>query len=161
MNGRHGWRMRLRGLGYRVTLPRQAVLAELEKADGHLTAKDIFIRVQELYPACGFNTVYRTLDMLVSAGIVNRLDFGDGQAHFELVSRTGSKPRHHHHILCVNCGKVVDYDDFMDEEELFFGKVVKYLSKKFDFNITDHELTFKGLCGECSRLKAAGAQNRR
>ncbi len=149
MRNGHGWRGRLRGLGYRITLPRQAVLAELEKAAGHLSAKELFVRVQRFCPACGLNTVYRTLEMLVEAGMVLRSDFGDGQARYELASRPGRKP-HHHHLLCVRCGKVVDYEDFMDEERALFGRIEKGLSKKFDFSITDHELTFKGICGACA-----------
>lgn len=152
MRGRHGWGGRLRGMGYRATMPRQAVLGELEKAEGHLTAKEIFVSVQRFCPACGLNTVYRTLEMLVASGLARKSDFGDGQARYELVSRPGRK-EHHHHLLCVECGKVVDYEDFMDEEKTLFDRIEKSLSKKFDFSITDHELTFKGICGVCAADK--------
>jgi Fur family ferric uptake transcriptional regulator len=136
-------------MGYRATMPRQAVLAELEKAEDHLTAKEIFVSVQRLCPACGLNTVYRTLEMLIASGLARKSDFGDGQARYELTSRPG-RPAHHHHLLCVRCGKVVDYEDFMEEEKVLFDRIETGLSKKFDFSITGHELTFKGICGDCA-----------
>lgn len=156
MQGRHGrcggkgWQGRLRGLGYRITGPREAVLAALAQADGHLSAKDIFLRVQRACPACGLNTVYRTLEMLTRTGMVTRSEFGDGQARYELRDKPG-RQAHHHHLVCIKCGKVLDYGDFMAEESELFGKIEKGLLKKFNFKITDHELTFKGICGDCAR----------
>ena len=150
MRGRHGWRGQLRGLGYRVTQPRESVLAVLGRAEGHLSAKEIFLRVQKDCPDSGLNTVYRTLEILVRAGMVRRSDFGDGQGLYELSVKPGREP-HHHHLVCVKCGKVLDYRDFMAEEEALFGRMEKALSEKFDFKITEHELTFKGICGACGR----------
>ncbi len=150
MQGRHGWRGKLRGLGYRITFPRQSVLAVLGRAGGHLSAKEVFILVQKSCPACGFNTVYRTLDMLVRAGLVARYDFGNGQGRYELNVKTG-RSAHHHHLVCVKCGKVLDYSDFIAEEDALFDRIEKGLTEKYNFKITDHELTFKGICGDCDR----------
>jgi Fur family ferric uptake transcriptional regulator len=145
-----GWRRRFRGGGYRVTLPREAVLSVLSSTDEHLSARDIFMRVQQACPSCGLNTVYRTLELLVGLGLVARLDFGDGQARYEL-GREHAHKSHHHHLVCVRCRRIIDYTDFIKDEIELIGKTEKGLSEKFGFRIMDHEIVFKGVCAQCQR----------
>ena len=151
MRGRHGWGGQLRGLGYKATLSRGAVLSVLSMTNAHLSAKEIFLKVQKTCPACGLNTVYRTLDMLVQVGMVLKSDFGDGQSRYELSLKENRKS-HHHHLVCVKCGKVLDYEDFVCDETSLFGGMIKGVSEQFKFKITDHEITFKGFCKNCVKL---------
>ena len=81
-------------------------------------------------------------------GLVFKYDFGDGRARYELAE--GPKGgRHHHHLVCTSCGRVVDYTDFIDEEIELLQKTEKGLSKKYNFKITDHLIQFYGLCDKC------------
>ncbi|MBU4332916.1 MAG: transcriptional repressor, partial [Candidatus Omnitrophica bacterium] len=57
---------------------------------------------------------------------------------------------HHHHLVCKECYKVVDYSDFMKDEVNFLKSTEDGLSKKYKFNITDHLIQFFGVCEKCS-----------
>ena len=131
-----------------MTGPRRAILGVLGETEDHLSAKDIYVRVSKLCPSCGITTVYRTIEVLVSSDIVVKLDFGDGQARYELSRKYGRKP-HHHHLVCVECSRVIDYSDFIEDEVDLVRKTEAGLAKKFDFEITEHEILFKGICPEC------------
>lgn len=142
------WHSRLRGQGYRITVPRRAILALLSKTSKHLSAEDIYIAVRRNYPAIGLTTVYRTLEVLVEMGIISKLDFGEGRARYELRSRL-SEEIHHHHLICKGCNKVIDYTNFVKEEKELIEKTEKLLERKYDFEINEHRLQFYGLCNSC------------
>ncbi|KPK73225.1 ferric uptake regulation protein [candidate division WOR_3 bacterium SM23_60] len=153
MPGRHRmgplwWHSRFRGCGYRITVPREAILDALSKTSEHLSAEDIYLEVHKVYPNIGLTTIYRTLELLVHIGLVFKFDFGDGRARYELSEGPKGK-RHHHHLVCTNCGRVIDYTDFIDEEIELLGRTEKGLSQKFDFRITEHVIQFYGLCDQC------------
>jgi|BioPla2DNA2_1021312.scaffolds.fasta_scaffold00018_48 Fur family ferric uptake transcriptional regulator len=152
--GRPGgrWHGELRGCGYRVTMPRQVILQVLDEAKKHLSAEDIFIKVHQIYPAIGLTTVYRTLELLVRMGLVHKFDFGDGRARYELCDGN-NEMAHHHHLICTDCGRVIDYDDFTEEETELIKKTEKELAKKYDFTVRNHTIQFYGLCKKCNALK--------
>jgi Fur family ferric uptake transcriptional regulator len=153
MRGRHGigpgwWDGNLRKHMCRITVPRRIILDVLSKEEKHLSAEDIFFKVHKRYPDIGLTTVYRTLNLLTQIGLVLKFDFGDGKARYELSSGPG-KEGHHHHLVCVKCNRIIDYNDFIDEEEKLFKKTEKALSEKYNFEITDHLVRFYGLCEKC------------
>jgi len=142
------WCRRFRDWGYRFTLPREIILEVLARSNKHLSAEDIYLEVHKKYPNIGLTTVYRTLEILVNLGFVSKLDFGDGKARYEFLE--GPKgSRHHHHLVCMSCGKVIDYTDFVDEEIELLNQIEKVLSKKYGFKITKHLIQFYGLCDKC------------
>jgi len=142
---------KVKGCGYRLTAPREAILTVLSQTSEHLSAEEIYMAVHKTYPAIGLTTIYRTLELLVQIGIVVRFDFGDKRSRYELAEgMQGGKP-HHHHLLCTSCGRIVDYSDFMNEEKELLGQTEKGLSKKFNFKITNHLIQFYGLCDKCQR----------
>ena len=154
MPGRRGmgpgwWQGRFQGCGYRLTIPRQAILNFLSSSSKHLSAEEIYLAAHEVYPNIGLTTVYRTLDLLVQMGLVFKFDFGDGRARYEL-SRGQDGVRQHHHLVCTDCGRVIDYTDFIDKETELFNQTEKGLSKKYNFKITNHLIQFYGLCDKCS-----------
>lgn len=136
----------LKEQGYRMTLPRKLILSILSLADSHLMAKEIYVTLAEKNPEIGLTTVYRTLDLLVRMGLVNKFEFGDGQSRYELAWKF---KEHHHHLVCLGCGQIIDYNDFIDEEVNFFPKIQKSLSRKYNFRIENHELYFYGKCRNC------------
>ena len=142
------WNGRFKGCGYRITVPRQAILDVLSKTDEHLSAEDIYINVRNIYSNIGLTTVYRTLDILVEIGLVFKFDFGDKKARYELAEGPKGE-RHHHHLVCTNCNRVIDYTDFIDEEKDLLDKTEKGLSKKYNFRINGHSIQFYGLCDRC------------
>lgn len=141
------WQGRFRGWGYRITMPRQAILGVLSRTSKHLSAEEIYLAVHKIYPGIGLTTVYRTLELLVRMGLVFKFDFGDGRNRYELA--VGPKTFHHHHLICVNCGRIIDYTDFVDRETKLLAEIENVLSKKYNFKINTHQLHFYGLCERC------------
>ncbi len=155
MPGRKGlgwWQGRLKGGGYRITVPRQVILDTLSKTSKHLSAEEVYLTVGKIYPSIGLTTVYRTLEILVQMGVVFRFDFGDGRARYELIKDFQGRD-HHHHLVCTNCKRVVDYADFIDQEIELVKKTEKGLSKKYNFEIVNHVIQFYGLCDRCEENK--------
>ena len=107
-----------------------------------LTPADIFKKLQQVYPGIGLVTVYRTLQMLEDCGLLCEMHIGEScRSYLRKKSNV-----HHHHLVCVGCGKVVDFTGCsMDELE-------KQLSVETGFQIESHLLEFTGLCRSC-RLK--------
>ncbi len=131
----------LRDAGLKVTLPRVKILSILENnSTHHMSAEDVYKSLLEQGDDVGLATVYRVLTQFESAGLVMRHHFEGGHSVFEL-----STDEHHDHIVCVKCGKVVE---FLDEEiELRQEKV----AADHGFRITSHSHYIYGECvrGNC------------
>ncbi|MCF7908587.1 MAG: transcriptional repressor [Candidatus Omnitrophica bacterium] len=147
------WQGKFKGCGYRFTVPRRAILDVLGATSVHVSAEDVYIKVHKDYPNVGLTTVYRTLELLVQMGLVIRSDFGDRRARYELNQGPKGQRHHHHHLVCRNCGRVIDYTDFIKDEIELLQKTEKGLSKKYNFKIDDHVIQFYGLCDKCKGKK--------
>lgn len=149
-HGGGGWHGKFRKQGLRFTGPRRAILNVLNHTTDHLSAEEIYLAVHREYPAIGLTTVYRTLELLVEMGLVYKLQFGDGRARFELV-HSPQKPGHHHHLICLHCKRIIDYNDFISEELQLLEKVEKSLAEKYHFKILNHRMEFYGICEDCQK----------
>jgi len=141
------WHVKLRAWGHRTTIPRNAVIELLDRSTKHPSAEEIYLAVHRTYPAIGLTTVYRTLELLEQMGIIRKLVFGDGRSRYEISD--GPHWRYHHHLFCMKCGKVMDYTDFVTEQQRLLKKIGEVLSKKYKFRISRHQLHFYGLCQKC------------
>lgn len=135
--------------GYRLTTPRKAILMLLSQTDDHPSVEEIYLDVHKKNPSIGMTTVYRTLDLLVSWGVVHKFDFGEGRARYELIDHPNGLG-HHHHLICCNCKSIINYTDLIDKEIELLTKLEKRLSKRYDFNINSHIIEFYGVCKDCS-----------
>jgi Fur family ferric uptake transcriptional regulator len=144
---------RLEESEYRLTKPRHAILETLANTNEHLSAEEIYQRVYREYPAIGLTTVYRTLELFVRIGIVLRFDFGDGRSRFELSVGPEVQGSHHHHLVCTNCNKIIDYTDFIEDEIDLLKKTEKGLETLHNFTINNHIIAFYGLCENCRNEK--------
>lgn len=128
--------------GFKLTPQREATITTLlEHYADHLSAEEIYVNVKNKYAEIGLATVYRTLEMLTDLQIINKLTFQDGLARYDLIKR-GEK-RFHHHLLCLNCGKIEEiYEDLLEETE-------EKVEAKYNFLVKDHRLTFHGICADC------------
>ena len=147
MPGHHKWRHHFRGHVSRWTVPREAILNLLSRTSKHLSAKEIYATLHSVYPGIGLTTIYRTLDLLARARLINKLDIGEGQSRYEL--KSDERKEHHHHLICTKCGRIIDYSDFMDEELELVKKTERTLAQKYNFSVQDHNIEFYGLCEEC------------
>ena len=96
------WYQRLYGAGFRLTNPREIIVHILSDTDEHLSAEDIYVKALKVNPSIGLTTVYRTLDLFNQIGVVQKFDFGDGKARYEL-TKNPQKKEHHHHLVCMLC----------------------------------------------------------
>ena len=150
MRHRQGWwRERFTEEGIRFTSPRESIIDALSKSSKHLSAEEIYFIVHGLYPAIGFATVYRTLDLLTKMGLVLKFDFGDGRARYEL---TGEEPGLHYHLVCSKCDKVIN-EKISDEELKRLKKIKEFLSEKNKFKINNIKIHFIGKCEQCQNLE--------
>jgi Fur family ferric uptake transcriptional regulator len=132
-----------------MTTARHAVLDALMEKEDHLTAEEVYSKASKKYKRLGLATVYRTLELFNRLGMVSKFETGDEKARYEFSDSTAVKG-HHHHMICVSCRKVFDYDDFMEEEKKLFGKIEENLFKKYGFKTNSHIIQFYGLCKNCS-----------
>ena len=132
--------------GWKVTKQRVMVLRALaESSDKHLTAEEIYEIIKKGHPEIGLATVYRTIQLLLELQIVERVNLADGFARYEL-NKTGSRrigQHHHHHLVCIKCGKVISFEDDLLEQ------LEERIMETESFKVVDHELKFYGYCGKC------------
>lgn len=134
----------LKKAGLKVTLPRIRILEILEESQGHYSAEDIYRKLLGSGMEFGLATVYRVLTQFEAAGLVHRHHFESGQAVFEL-----DRGDHHDHMVCIKCGKVVEFvDDVIETRQ-------KAVAKQEGFEIQDHSLILYGVCSkpECRAKK--------
>ena len=96
------------GAGHRSGGARAAVIASLAEQECCRSAQEIFDQLRGEGRRVGIASVYRVLDLLVSLGLVQRLDLGGGIARYEPALPGGE---HHHHLVCVDCGEVRPFED--------------------------------------------------
>ena len=142
------WQNRLLDAGFRMTNPREIVLGILRNTGKHLSAEDIYIDAIKANPSVGLTTIYRTMDLFTQIGVVQKFDFGDGRAHYELASNP-IKKNHYHHLICMKCKTILDYTDFVNEELDLMKKTEEALTTKYQFKIFYHTIHFYGICKKC------------
>lgn len=117
--------------------------------DAHPTAEEIYIGAREKQPSIGMATIYRSLELFVEQDLVRKCEFGDGKTRFELKPGPNMPEVHHHHLICKECGRIVNYDNFREEERRFLAVVESRLSNRYDFEIDGHTIRFYGCCSQC------------
>lgn len=140
-------KQQLQAQGYKLTPQREAtVRVLLENEEDHLSAEDVFMLVKDKAPEIGLATVYRTLELLSDLHVVEKMNFGDGVARYDL--RNDSNNHHHHHLICVQCGSV---DEIFED---WLGPLEQRLEKEFNFSVVDHRLDFQGICHRCNEANS-------
>ena len=135
----------LRQRGYKLTPQRRAVLNVIALTREHLTPAAIYERVHQEHPGIGLVTIYRTLEILAELGLICEVHIG-GNCRSYLMRRP---LEHHHHLICSDCGAVVDFAD------CDLGELEQRLSQETGFKIEDHLLEFLGRCQNCRKVAQA------
>ena len=144
------WKKRVCDSGYKWTSPRRMIIDILRNTDRHLSAEEIYVTAIQQNPSIGLTTVYRTLELFSNIGIIQKNEFGDGKIRYELFNNRYKKD-HHHHLICIRCKAVIDYNVYLDEELELMYKTEKALSHKYHFKIMNHTISFQGLCSACQK----------
>ncbi|MFT4688266.1 MAG: Fur family transcriptional regulator [Verrucomicrobiia bacterium] len=125
----------------RLTGPRRAILDVLGAHAHPLTNRQI----REALPKdqqCDLATIYRSMRLLLELHLVDRFDFGDGVARFELAGHHSQD--HHHHLICSRC------EDVVEVEECFPAELQQELARHTGFTQVSHKLEFFGICPDCA-----------
>lgn len=128
----------IRDMGLKVTQQRLTILKSLSTGRAHVTAQEVFEKVHKEYSDIGFATVYRFLKKLTEANYVTEVRMGGLPARYELTSK-----RHHDHITCTGCGKIVEFEN-LNIERLQFE-----VARENGFKLTGHVLELYGMCSQC------------
>jgi len=135
-------KQQLQAQAFKLTPQREAtVRVLLENEEDHLSAEEVFMLVKDKFPEIGLATVYRTLELLSELHVLEKMNFGDGVARYDL--RNDSTHHHHHHMICVQCGSV---DEIMED---WLIALEERLEREFKFTVIDHRLDFQGICHRC------------
>ena len=120
--------------GLRMTEQRRVVAQVLETSHDHPDVEELYARALELDPRISIATVYRTVKLFEEAGILDKLEFGDGRARYEDAERD-----HHDHLIDMQTGQVIEFVD--PEIELLQEKIAKRLG----YHLKDHRLELYGV----------------
>ena len=132
---------RLRLIDQRYTSGRRAIVDLLVSAGHPVSIGDI----AESLPGLPRSSAYRHLTDLHAAGLVRRVTASDEFTRFELAE---DLTEHHHHLLCVNCGKVIDVTLPATFEQQA-AEAIGQLADAEGFQAHSHRLDVLGLCAAC------------
>ncbi|MCA0435966.1 MAG: transcriptional repressor [Austwickia sp.] len=125
----------------RATRQRRAIEEALRGTSAFVSAQTLHARLRAGGESIGLATVYRALAGLVADGAADMIRRDDGEAIYRLCSTT----RHHHHLVCRDCGKAVEVQAPQDEAW------ATELAQRHGFSDIWHTLEIFGTCTACAR----------
>ncbi len=124
----------------RMTPQRHAILEFLFDSMSHPTADEIYKALEGKFPNMSVATVYNNLRVFKEVGIVKELTYGDSSSRFDCVTTD------HYHVICSDCGKIVDFHyPGLDEVETLAEHVT-------GFQVNNHRMEVYGSCPECKNI---------
>jgi Fur family ferric uptake transcriptional regulator len=133
----------LKRKGLKMTRERRLILREIFSSDDHFEAEDLLMRFRSRREKVSRATIYRTFDLLHSAGLIKKSDFGENHYHYE----RSFGHEHHDHMICRRCGKVIEFN-YPELEEL-----KEKVCEESEFEMTSHSLQIFGYCKACRKKR--------
>lgn len=143
MTKSNGMMQRADSLGVRLTSPRREIIAAIEAIAGPFSATDLLEAVERHDPNVGRATVFRTLQLLCEADLVERVRVEEGQDMYV----AGHSTDHHHHLVCTDCG------DITEVSGCDVGALARAIALDHGYRATRHTFEIYGLCPECRKAK--------
>ena len=116
----------------RMTSQRQIIIKVIEESDDHPDVDQLYLRSVELDNTISIATVYRTVKLLEEAGLIERLEFGDGRSRYEEAGE------HHEHLVDIETGEVHEF--FNEELETLKTEI----AREMGYDLIDHRLELYG-----------------
>ncbi len=129
------WQAYLADKRLNTTAQREAIVEQFFRVTDHISIEELLAKVRRRHPKVGYATVYRTLKLLVDAGLASERQFGDGQARYEVAGQ------HHDHLICAKCGLILEFED--DEIERLQERIAQRLG---GFAVVAHRHELYALC---------------
>jgi Fur family ferric uptake transcriptional regulator len=120
--------------GLRITGQRRTIAQVLQQSEDHPDVEELYARASARDAGISIATVYRTVKLFEEAGILDKLEFGDGRARYEDAER-----EHHDHLIDMNSGEVIEFVD-PDIEEL-----QELIARKLGYQLKGHKLELYGV----------------
>ena len=120
--------------GLRMTGQRRVIAQVLEEADDHPDVEELHARASASDAGISIATVYRTVKLFEEAGLLERLEFGDGRARYEDAERD-----HHDHLIDMQTGEVIEFVDPEIEE------LQERIAKRLGYKLKGHRLELYGV----------------
>ena len=124
---------RCKNVGIRMTGQRRLIIKVLENSKDHPDVETLFERANKIDNKVSIATVYRTVRVLQTAGILEKLEFNDGRSRFEDAVR-----KHHDHLIDLDTGMVIE---FIDEE---IEHIQNKIANKLGYDLVGHKLELYG-----------------
>lgn len=121
----------------RNTLQRDITLKAVQTLHGHYTADEIYAVVEKEHPTISRATVYRNLNILADEGAITKIPVANGADLYDFTVKS------HHHLICANCGKILDADADV------IPNVKEKVKNDYGFELLSANITFTGLCSDC------------
>jgi Fur family transcriptional regulator, ferric uptake regulator len=134
----------LEASGYRMTGARRAVAELIASRDGAFETADLVADSQRRRLGVARATIFRTLELLVALGWVERLDLPSGAHSYVRCEST----RHHHHLVCSRCQRSVDLED------IGMAGIVAEAERRTGYKVERHRVELWGLCPACQKATA-------
>jgi Fur family transcriptional regulator, ferric uptake regulator len=131
----------LKSHGRKITAPRMIVLEAFLGLERHVTAEQVFEAARNADPGIGQATVFRTMRLFAEAGLAREARTAAGSMEYEHAYRHA----HHDHLICVDCGKVVEFEDEGIE------KAQEAVYRSLGFEPTWHRMELLGRCPACAK----------
>lgn len=129
----------LKEQGLKWTSAREEVFREAVATEGHFEPEELAYRLRKRGSRISKATVYRTLPLLIKAGLIKEVIHGENHHHYEHIH----EGKDHDHLICLRCGKIIEFE----EESL--RKVEGRICKNHEFRPERILIEIFGYCKEC------------
>ncbi|TET20500.1 MAG: transcriptional repressor [Candidatus Cloacimonadota bacterium] len=139
----------LREKGLRLTQQRKQIIAYFFSKYKHYSVEELYEEIKPQIAGIGLATVYRTMQLLVEAGLALQRRFKDNITRYEPVHKN-----HHDHMICLGCGEIIEFGnkkiEAMQEE----------VAKRHKFVPVSHTLQLYGYCAKCMAKQRRGKREK-
>ena len=140
-------------MGLRNTRPRRLIaekLAEFAAAERDFATDELWAELKQADPELGRATVFRSVDLLVEQGILDRVAFADGTHRYRVCGGDGT--HHHHHMTCTRCRRVIEVEACLPPE------LLEAIGRTTGFSLEGHTIELFGRCPACGELNNTASQ---
>ena len=129
--------------GMKLTRDRRAILEAIRQTNDHFNIDDLYLRMRAEGSQIAKTTIYRALPLLLKSNIIQKVPSNSKCDIYEQ-----AEARHHDHLLCLRCGKTVEFSS----EKLEAAQAEA--CARHGFEPVSHRMSIHGICKHCRKVEA-------